>query len=135
MVPNNQELVLPARYKWYMVSPSLWNILPDIPHGSAMKFVSVDIHVGDNHEAAESAPGESSDLMCRGAVTRQPRRSDRAPGIVVEGSIDCQYNSEDCSYFLDIRRGDPYCRARRPGGKEDGWVRSRLWTELRHQML
>jgi hypothetical protein len=63
------------------------------------------LEVGSMHAAS----------MC--AVSLVPRRFDRAPGIVVEDSIDLRNNSEGCPCCHGTRRGDPFWRAKRSAAR------------------
>lgn len=106
--------------RWDGIPTVSLNTLPDIPHGSVMKFVSVDTRADDNREAGERVPEASSDWKGRDVAIPQLCRFDHVPGNVVEGSIDCQYSYEGCSCCLDTRHGDPCRQAKRSKGRTGG---------------
>lgn len=74
----------------------------------------------DSREAVAKEPAASAGWECKAEEHHQSYRSDQFPGTVVEDSIDSQYRTWDCSCCLDIRRGDPFWRAKRSKHKLGG---------------
>jgi hypothetical protein len=69
--------------------------------------------LADTRVMVEKLEVESVDAANMCAVSLVSHISDRAPGIVVEDSIDRRNKSEGCPCCHGTRRGDPFWRAKR----------------------
>jgi hypothetical protein len=64
--------------------------------------------LADNRVVVEKLEVGSLDEASMSVVSLAPHRSDRAPEIVVEDSIDLRHNSEDSPSCRGTRHGDPF---------------------------
>jgi hypothetical protein len=142
VVQNSLVSVLRELHVSHMASPFRWNIcssqssarnisscnplrtlrsnnqgksltLPDNQHEAECDFAGIDGTLLDTRAMAEKSGVGNVHGENRFEVSRELRRSDRAPETVVEGSTGFPYSCEDCSHYHGVRRDDPFWQAKR----------------------
>jgi hypothetical protein len=87
--------------------------LPDKQFEAVFDYVESDDSLLGIRAKAGKPEVESGDVVSKFVVSLELGRSDRALETVVEGSTGRPYNCEDCPCCHGVRRGNPFCRAKR----------------------